>query len=1365
MLADRENGGYLAPVEVGLGFGGITPSEDSLWVVDVDVDRPTGAGKADLIWVDSSSGAVYYQRGKVGLFDDVNFDTAVTIEASGQGQVSIADINGDGRVDLVRTMKDRYGVVIGKTLRLGLGDGTFDSHVYNAAFKDGGWTLGDFGLVDINGDGVQDTVFRAADQSLVVAVGRGDKRFDPVVSSASWLAGTGLGFVDTDLHFGDVNGDGRADVVVESKVAGDSRVWVRLGQKNGTFGDAVVNGGAFNSGVFGASGDVELLDVNGDGRADLVQTKTGDTLNNVDRPKAVWLAQADGTFAAQALESGIKQGKVVLGERFAADVDGDGLKDAVYRDSSNRLWVALGKAGGGYYDATVLSASQVGATGLTFQDGLRVADVDGDGKADLVWIKVDGSGSPTGGATVWRNTSINATELSFAAVATQDLSGGVGSLADRDGDGRADLVRKIWDVQRQDYRDLSYYAMPDGSFAGSQFAGNAEQFRFDVNGDGKMDWVSRDSNNVVRVALFDATQAGGYQNWVDLTAVTAPAGASFGDYLLNVDLNADGKHDLVWIKLGADRRASGELKIWLNTSTLDQVSFADNGGNSAPGAVALSDLNGDGYVDLVRQIKATNGKVDSASVFLGQASGGFAASAISGVLTKGQGGEISLGESGSGDVNGDGRQDLIFRASDNSIRIALADATRANGYQDWVSLSGAQSGVPSGGASFADYILLLDDINNDGKVDVVWVTTNADGKASSTVSVRLNESTSSTVNFVAGAGVAIPEGGSIVLEGEISIVDVDGDGRLDLLRTVVDSHGKITARSVNFGKGNGGFSTSLSGVAKDADGKIISVGEQIKADFNGDGVLDLLFRDANNHVRIALGDATQANGYRDWQSIASPDGYGFKDSLAAVDVDGDGRKDLVWVKVGVDGTANGQLSVQLSQTTLASTVGFAAAQSYGGTGVVSLVDLDGDGRLDLVRAVLDKAGNAIARSVNFGAVGGGFGANALQGKAKDAKGLDISLGEQVKGDFNGDGVSDLLFRDANNQVRIALGDATHANGYRDWVTVNAAPAGYGFKDSLAVVDFDQDGKLDLAWIKADAQSKLTGAVTLMRGTGDISAGAGFSAFGTPGNTYDAGTVGGQVSFSDVNGDGRLDLLRTIKSAAGNIVTQNVYWGLANGGFSNSVSVTGQAKLSAHGQVSVGELSKADVNGDGLADLVFRAADNSVSIALANATKANGYGDWQTFTAAVPSGFTFQDDLTVRDINGDGKADLLWVKVDAEGRANGQAAVRLSAGGLDSVSFDDGGSNTASGQVSLTDIDGDGRLDLVSSQVNVAGFLTAQSVYFGKAGGFISTPVNGVKTLSTDEKISLGELSRVDINGDGLADLVFRQANDTVRIAL
>jgi len=179
------------------------------------------------------------------------FDQIQTLsDGGGPFAIAAADINGDGNIDLV-TANKYYGTL---SVFLGNGDGNFDNRTdYTVGPDPQGVAIG-----DLNGDGKPDIVVASyANANFAEFLGNGDGTFNPNYNVY------GTTYQPTSIAIADTNGDGIPDVITGSGY-GD-KLTISLGQGGGSFCAPYSYGFGGN-----AINDLVVADVNGDGVPDVV---------------------------------------------------------------------------------------------------------------------------------------------------------------------------------------------------------------------------------------------------------------------------------------------------------------------------------------------------------------------------------------------------------------------------------------------------------------------------------------------------------------------------------------------------------------------------------------------------------------------------------------------------------------------------------------------------------------------------------------------------------------------------------------------------------------------------------------------------------------------------------------------------------------------------------------------------------------------------------------------------------------------------------------------------------------------------------------------------------------------------------------
>ena len=508
-------------------------------------------------------------------------------------------------------------------------------------------------------------------------------------------------------------------------------------------------------------------------------------------------------------------------------------------------------------------------------------------------------------------------------------------------------------------------------------------------------------------------------------------------------------------------------------------------------------------------------------------------------------------------------------------------------------------------------------------------------------------------------------------------------------------------------------------------------------------------------------------------------------TLLSGDVDGDGQADFSIFVAGVTGLTAADLlplPVQPSPSVIELSAldgsdGFridgAQTGEQSGASVASAGDVNGDGFADII---IGAPHNVSSYATHNGASYVVFGKEQTSSSSLDLFALDGDNGFAINGytdygfagasvasagDINGDGFDDLIIGavgvDANgNDSGTSYVVFGKSSGFASAIELSALDGGDGFRiDGEAAYDFagrsvagagdvNGDGLDDLiiGANGADANGTSSGASYVVFGQSlgfssslELSALDGTNGFRIDGETLDDHSGLTVAAAGDVNGDGVADLMiGSLPDVVGNNASGASYvvFGQASG-FSSSLDLG--ALDGSNGFKLVGETqgdyagasvaSAGDINGDGFADLIIGAFDES----------SNGsYSGASYVVFGKASGF--DPDIAVSALDGENGFKIV-----------GEGPYDYS-----------GGSVAGAG-----DVNGDGFDDLI---IGARGDLSADTgtsyVVFGQASGFSSIfnpssldGSNGFKINGEAGGDATGSsvAGAGDVNGDGFADLI------------
>jgi FG-GAP-like repeat/FG-GAP repeat len=646
----------------------------------------------------------------------------------------------------------------------------------------------------------------------------------------------------------------------------------------------------------------------------------------------------------------------------------------------------------------------------------------------------------------------------------------------------------------------------------------------DVNGDGLADVVmpGPDLQNSGSIAILNGQSDGTLSAAQYVPVPITPYALAVGD------VDGNGTPDLVSIT--SDNASSTTVSILLGDghgnfqSPVSQQTFA----GIYPGPAYLSDLDGDGKLDLVLAVEQPT-SIGGSVVWLKNTGAGFAAPVTLA--------SIAVGNLQIADFNGDGKPDILYAVPNTggfaqSLHILM---NQGNG-----SFTDQAAGGLNGIVGFATLL----DFNLDGIPDLI---------------VQVQQTTGGVLYSFAGQGNgSFTQVASLNTPGVTQLVagDFDHDGFPDLAGPAGFDPSQILYL---FGDGHGNFTPKF---FVGPEGEYVAVG-----DFNGDGLPDVVIPDRFNFVSLSLGRTD-----RDFPAPVAlyP---ATMTGLSTGDINGDGYPDIFVagnpMPPPISGTVfinQGGTSFNLAAYTdptsfeIADLTGKGVVDLLGGdleiwpnngtpnfssspitlsqpTSEITVADMDGDGYPDIVSAFL----YAQSPGQIF------YGNGAYQFKPVTVASLSWPY---VIGDFNGDGKPD-----------IATGSGTLLNqGGRSFqlVTGNNLPLSEG---ALTVVgDFNGDGKDDVA---INLPGDVTISIYYSNGDGTFYQGV----------QVDPGQSPAVLVAGDFNGDGKVDLAVGLEFSQQACILFNE----GNGQFSRSFFASG---------ADVAAMVSADLNRDGKPDLVI-----------------------------------------------------------------------------------------------------------------------------------------------------------------------------------
>jgi hypothetical protein len=622
-----------------------------------------GDGKLDLVAIDAQTPGLV--RTLLGNGDGTfQAATSVTLATVAPTDLIFSDFNGDDKPDFAGLNSNGQVVIYlqegGNFVQTGAALTTPDS-TYNICGMAGG---------DLNGDGASEVVTANCNgeeytnaydiNTITIYVNNGSGGFATgvyydEVNTGGTSPSNGLAIWPV---IADVNGDGKADIILDEAIGGDEAIL--LGNGDGTVkvpNVAYATGGSpYNPAL--------VADFNGDGLPDIMQPDS-------EFSYAYLQGYGDGTFRAAVDYYGpVNDNTWPQGYAIATgDFNGDGIKD-----------FAVGNWGSNSVGLTVFLSRGDGSLkpGVNYGIGpnveaVAVADFNGDGKLDIAVSFWDADTvqifTGNGDGTFNAGTTYSAGNACGGSLVVGDFNhDGHPDIAIANGDGNqgSPSVGILLNDGTGNFEPVVLYPASNDVW---QIAAG------DINGDGYDDLLLPMDNALVAVFLGNNDNSGTFQAEYDINLVNGGLSYYAPEFITLADFNNDGKLDFattitpccdptdtqgVVVALGNGDGTFQTPNLY-STTNQDYYFFDD----PYPFGVVSADINGDGILDLVY----TNAGFGTVGIVLGNGDGSF------GLPSEYPAGNNAFALAVA-DVNGDGAPDVV---TDNFNADAVTVLLNANG--------------------------------------------------------------------------------------------------------------------------------------------------------------------------------------------------------------------------------------------------------------------------------------------------------------------------------------------------------------------------------------------------------------------------------------------------------------------------------------------------------------------------------------------------------------------------------------------------------------------------------------------------------------------------------------------------------------
>ena len=568
--------GYGAPVTTTVGSG---------FAEDIRAADLNGDNRIDLI-LSVSDIYVLFNNGNNTFAAPVIYNPAPNARYKGT-TLAARDMDNDGDVDLIGSGFfdiGSQGISYGAySILRNNGSGVFGTaEIFNLPLFT--FLPKDLKTADFNGDGFADIV--ATNPSgrtpegwvLLLSNGQGGFQESKLFSTGQWTYA---------IDASDADGDGDADVLTVSR---DSNALAFFENKGGSVPFAELTLYQLVS----ANDATESADIDNDGDIDIVTNNETDLVSNQGLVM-VQKNNGNGTFAAPVSYSQPRD----YFDLKLRDLNNDGFVDMVFGPDGDappyHLGFALNRGDGRFFPTVVLNMGSCG------EGTVDAFDLDNDGNRDIVFTEEQAcAGGTAKRIFIYRNdgsgTFVNVRQIPFLG-GPKDLGG-----ADLDGDGKIDLVT-IHTSGIAFLKNLGNFNFAEPVISPGPAGINLYLFKLaDLNRDGKLD-VGTILNQDYFYARIGTMKGNGDGTFapiqMQLGATTAESLRSAADIDI-ADVNGD-----LYPDLNITNYASNDVSIFLTNPDGSPRPQQRYGIGNTPSYSTVADFNGDGKADIA-SVVATN---------------------------------------------------------------------------------------------------------------------------------------------------------------------------------------------------------------------------------------------------------------------------------------------------------------------------------------------------------------------------------------------------------------------------------------------------------------------------------------------------------------------------------------------------------------------------------------------------------------------------------------------------------------------------------------------------------------------------------------------------------------------------------------